>query len=540
VPSYTPVSKVATAVALALSLLSFTACRENPQRVAQKQAAKAVSAALQSYQRTSSFEEAQKELQHLDPEASGQDIAVFLKAGFSYTKASTLGTQLPNARKQVENSIADLSKTLDKISGLALETAELKASVNSHKEAIDSVNAQLKGTESQPGLSDQAHELENELARLQEQKAGLENQAKQTQDQANKLQRDSADLLRKAQAAQGEGKLKIQQQAYALLSGENGGTSQAKILAQSQGFADQAAAIQSRINEVQPKLKYLQDAVTAAREKLTQLENATLVTDAQARMAQIETEIAEFSKQAQDQLSASLEAKHDYEKAFTEISSLYTAAANGFKSAAGKSIDQLAKIAQADAFFRSALVTSDYAISLNHIAARLAVLPKIEGISDSANAATEQISSSAAEMISKAIEDYNDSANTYDRIRARQELGKTIKSAQLLALDQMAQLAITAERPQVAADALARAKELLNEQIETDRSIIVTAPAKLYYQLSGTTPPPPPVAPDTNAPAADQQQSSTPAEANNLTEPNTQDANTATEEMPDANAAPNI
>jgi len=539
VQSYTPFSKSAI-VLLTLTILTCTSCRENPQRAAQKQAAKAVSAALQTYQRTSSFEEAQKELQNLDAEAAGQDTAIFLKAGFSYTKASTLQTQLPNTRKQIENNIAALSKTLDKISGLGLETAELNAAVNSHKEAIDSITAQLKGTESQPGLSDQAHELENELARLQEQKAGLDNQAKQTQDQANKLQRDSADLLRKAQSAQGDEKLKLQQQAYALLSGENGGTSQAKILAQSQGFADQAAAIQSRINEVQPKLKYLQDAITAAREKLTQLENATLVTDAQARMAQIETELAELSKQAQDQLSTVLQAKQDYEKAFTEISGLYTDAANGFKSSSSQAMDQLAKIAQADASFRSALLTSDYAISLNHIAARLAVLPQIEGVSDSANAATEQIASAASEMISKAIEDYNDSANTYDRIRARQELGKTVKSAQLLALDQMAQLAVTSERSQVAADALARAKELIDEQIETDRSFIDTPPAKLYYQLSGTTPPPPPVAPDTNAPAADEDESSTPAEANAITEPNSPDTNSALEEVPDANAEPSI
>ena len=487
--SYLLKSKSVISFAFAVSLFLFTGCSEDPNRAAQKEAAKAVSAALEAYKISGNFEDAQKQLNSLSSEAAGRDVAVFLKAGFSYSSASKILTQLPADLTAIDVQIAKLSKLLSNINSLQNEKSNLDLSLASHQQIIASLNTQLNGDSNQPGLLADAKQLQTVLAELKEQKESFDKQTQESQAKATALQKQADELLLKAQTAQAEEKESLQNQAYTLLKGSSTEPSQAKLLAQAQNFADQSALVQSKINEAQPKLDYLQNAIKTAQQRLAELENSTLPSDIQTRLAQIDSETSQLKQDCQASLSLLQETQQKYQKDYTDAAELYQRAQKDFRSAANDIMDQIAKIAAADTAFKSGLAASQHALSLNNLAARVSVLPQVEGISETVTSIAQNFGSSGKELIAKAIEDYNDAANGYDRIRDR-NINKVIKANQLLALGQMAYLAQAAELPQVADDSLVRAQELLTEAIESDRTFIKTPAAQFYYKLTGTTPPP--------------------------------------------------
>jgi predicted nucleic acid-binding Zn-ribbon protein len=550
VQKYTKLSVVPIIFAICVII---SGCSDDSQHAQKKQTNEAVKQALETYEKTGDFDKARAALQGAD--SSDSEIVRLIKADLDYGKAGKMQSELAPYYKQIDASITEMTKGLNRITQLNISKEQIESQVRAHGEEAKILNERLNGDSNQPGLLAELQKSESELNKLKSERDSVGAKAQEAQKQADAIQAKADELLRKAETASADEKARLSQEAYSIIRGTDNSNSKTAYLKTAQDLQDQANVLQSEINMLEPKVKMLKASVEKTQQRLAELEKSETPGQSSAQAEQINSNISGLVTNINAALGQLTQAKDNLNKKVEEINELYGDAYKSFSTIRDSDeLTQLAKVAAADTAYKKASTGAEYGMELRHLAARLAVLPQA-GVGDADRTSlAEKYSGESAKFIDTALTDFNDAAETYSRVNMRELAGAVVKN-QLLALTQRAYIADKIENPAVKTQSLIDANSVVDRGIGMDPSFAQSEPAKFFYQLSGKTPPSAatvePNAAEMKAakkgkkakPEAEAAEGNVPAEANaaepSATDVNTSDVNTAEPNAAAGTAEPN-
>jgi hypothetical protein len=256
-----------------LGLTVLTGCRDNPDAQAAKAVRKETAAALEESARDKHYEAAHQKvmaaMSRNRTKGLTRDAALLASGNLSLSHGIEKQTALGLLAVPVRRAVDDLERLIRRNEQIVLERERISHLLASgSKERADLQALLEQGTDQQPALSGQRSQADQQMQKLVEQKTKLQAQYEQARTVLDDYQQQADDLLRQAELKQGDEKLKLQQQGFAIQQQRK------EYYVAAQEAENQIHALQQQIDLVQGQLDSLDQSIAQVRSSIDAIDNS--------------------------------------------------------------------------------------------------------------------------------------------------------------------------------------------------------------------------------------------------------------------------
>lgn len=340
----------------AVSVFPFGGCTDDPQNADSKQIRQETTDALQMVDRTAdpeALQSARNKIQsslvkYRQADQITKDAAMLASGNLALARGRGMMNDLGLKTMPVRKAVSNLERTLGSAESLLVEKERIEGILSSGQTEMTQLEQLVKGTADKPGMQTQLQAVQTQLDQLKSQKT--QEQAKQEKTQAvlDDYQARADDLLRKAELSNGDEKLKLQKQAYAIMKDRK------DSYIEVQASEDAIASLDSQIELAQSKLDNLTQSIQDIQGRIKAIDTSSTRIALKQQQHEVEQELSVTQQQLTSDAKAITTELDAFKNAAKEVGAVFEEAANEFKGVRSRDASFTANLQLAESYHLAA------------------------------------------------------------------------------------------------------------------------------------------------------------------------------------------
>ncbi len=350
-------------------LLTGAGCSDNPEDAATKRVSQKTTKAIQTSVKEKDYKAAQDQINKVmvdrdNSQASGdsKDAAHLASGNLILARGRQMQAdlelkvwkKLDSDSKDVSlnSKINDLEKTLRSCEELLLEKERIEKLLASGQQEMVELEQLLVGGTEQAGLKKQLQVIQGTLNNLQDQKEQKQTQKNKVQTVLDDFQSQAAAYMRKAEMAEGDEKLKLEKEGFAVLQNRK------QYYIQAQAFENEIAVLDGKIELVQTQLDGLKQSIQETEQRISTIDNSQTRILLKRQQHENGQTISVNQQKMTTQAGAITAELNTCTSESENICGIFEMAAGEFESIRSRDAEFTAKLRLADSYHSAALTCS--------------------------------------------------------------------------------------------------------------------------------------------------------------------------------------
>ncbi|MEN8126427.1 MAG: hypothetical protein ABFR90_01340 [Planctomycetota bacterium] len=410
--------------------LYVAGCSDNPEaKAAKEMRSKTTDAVRESVQGKDyeSYDAAHnKVMDLLESNRSGGltgDAALLASGNLALAKGQQMQADLGLKSLPLRENTDALEKTLSSSERLLLEKEKTEKLLTSGDQEVAGLQQLLNGDGQEEGLNKQLERVSAELEKLQSEKKSLQAEKDQAQATLSKYKADADNLMRQAELAQGDQRLDLEKQAFAILQQRKDYYLKAQTAENQIAVIDNdIALVEVRVNGLTGNIKDSQTRIEAINTSQTRAALEEQVCDIQNSIDGNRQRLSELSGMVAAAMAA-------YRELADQTCAEYDDAIAEFKKVKSSDVDFTKKARLADSAHYAALTCSSFLRTQKYLSERLGmVLETADPVFVSEMQGKLPQQNTDAEYVKKAFAYFDQSVESYEEaLSAASRLSRDLK-----------------------------------------------------------------------------------------------------------------
>lgn len=350
-------------------LLTAAGCSDNPEDAASKRVSQKTIDVVETSVKEKNYDAAQQQViavmvdrDNKDAGGGSKDTAVLASGNLAMARGRRMMSDLElsvwkkadpeSDALPLQDRITEFENVLRSSEQLLLEKQQIENLLAGGQQEMEELRQLLAGGDGQPGLRTQADEAQAELTRLLDRKNQLLGQKDEVQTVLDDYQSRAAGFARKAEMAQGDEKLNLEKQGFAILQERK------QYYIQAQSIENEVAVLDGQIELAQAKADGLNRSVQETEGRIEAIDNSQTRIALKRQMHEVGQTIGvnqqKMTAQAQS-IRSSLDA---YKAESRSVCEVFEEAAGEFERVRSRQAQFAVKLGQADSYHYAALTCS--------------------------------------------------------------------------------------------------------------------------------------------------------------------------------------
>ena len=334
----------------------LTGCSEDPDSASAREVRQVTLAALDNSLKDQDFAAARGKVDRAKGRASGQsaDTARLASGNLWLAQARQAQTQLDIKSLPLRSAVSAFEKLLRDAESLLLEKERIVALLAAEQKEMEELDVLLAGDGQAAGFNSRYAAAKSDLDKLNQEKKTVEAEMQQVQAVLDEYQSRANALQRKAELAQGDDRLELEKQSFAILKDRK------EHYIEVQAAENQVAVLDGKIAQAQLKAEGLAQSIEQAKQRISAIETSPTAAALKQQLQQIDAELSTRQQRMgsiADDLRAGLK---NYQEGALEVGGLFENAAAEFEKIRGQDAQFSAALREADSYHGSALARASF------------------------------------------------------------------------------------------------------------------------------------------------------------------------------------
>lgn len=477
----------------------LTGCSDNPDSAAAKKVQQATSQALETAVKEKNFEQAReqivKSLNQSRAKGLAGDSGRLASGSLWLAQGRQSQSDLDLRMLPIRSTTNSFEKLLRQSESLLLEKERITMLLSLGDQEVSELKQLLAGGET-AGLTSQLQTAQDALDELLDEKAGVTDKKNKTQSILDDYQSQADGLLRKAELAQGDEKLKLEKDSFAILHDRKA------YYIEVQAAENKIAVLDNQIAMAQTKVDGVSRSIQETQARIDEITGSQTRVALNQQKRQIEETLSGNRKQMGTIASDIRVGMDSYEDEAMKICGVFENAVSEFESIGSRDVQFAATLRLAESYHGAALACASSITLGKDVSMRLRDLMETADDAEEFKAFLEPIkqklpiqTQTDAAQVDKAMGFFDKAIETYEKAfgqagslsgslaasdkQKAQEAKSSVLKSQLLAVDNKMQLAERLQQYEIADAMTAKTDEILEKGQELGVSFTQSETVKL-------------------------------------------------------------
>ncbi len=478
-------------------LLTAAGCSDNPEDAASKRVAQKTIEAVETSVKEKNYDAAQQQViaamvdrDNKDAGSLSKDTAVLASGNLALARGRRMMADLelsvwkksdPESEAlPLQERITVFEKALRSTEQLLLEKQQIENLLASGQQEAKELGQLLADGDGQPGLRTQYDKAQAELNQFLDRKNKLLDQKNKVQTVLDDYQSRASGFARKAEMAQGDEKLNLEKQGFAILQERK------QYYIQAQSIENEVAVLEGQIELAQAKVDGLNQSVQETEGRIEAIDNSQTRIALKRQMNEIDQIIGVNQQKMTTQAQGIRSSLDSYKSESRSVCEVFEEAAGEFERVRSREAAFAVKLGQADSYHYAALTCS------SSIKVQKTVSDRLLDLMDTAEPTfadalrqklpvqtrvDSELSQKVMDFFDKAIALYEEAFDSAGALGKEAEC--SVLKSQLLSVDAKMLLADALGLNDAAAEAAAKRQELIEKGNEYGVSFTQSETKKL-------------------------------------------------------------